>query len=179
MTTETLIGIAGPFSNSNPLPFSGNGVAVIDKVNGTNLVIPAGHVVTEISIRRLGLASSPNLTSGKSVAVGLLRDPAMGDPATDPRIFSGTPGVLTDTLNADAISDHKLDNGFIINLNNTTAPNGTQRAVQRDRVLCVQCGLGSSIVEGGVTIVVKHKPFSKAVAAFPLTPRNPLSLNNM
>ena len=61
-------------------------------------------------------------------------------------------------------------------MNATTNPNGTQRAVQRDRVLCVQCGLGASIVEGGVTIVVKHKPFSKSIAAFPLTPRNPLTL---
>ena len=176
MTTQSLIGIAGPFTNGNPLSFAGNGFPVIDKVNGGNLILPAGHIVTEISIRRLGLSSAADLTAGKAVAIGLLRDPAMGDPATDPRIFSGTPGVLTDTLNSDAITDHKLDNGFIINLNATTAPDGTQRAVQRDRVVCVQCGLGASITNGGVTLVVKHKPFSKSIAAFPLTPRNPLTL---
>ena len=176
MTTQTLIGIAGPFSVTNPLSYSGNGYAVTDKVNGTNLIIPAGHVVTELSIRRRGLASDADLTAGRSVAIGLLRVPAEGDPATDPRVFSGTPGVLTNTLNDDAITDHKLENGFIINLNATTAPDGTQRAVQRDRTLCVQCGLGSEINSGSVTIVVKHKPFSKSVAAYPLTPVNPLTI---
>lgn len=176
MTTQTLIGIAGPFTTTNTLPFGGNGVAVTDKVNGTPLIIPAGHVVTELSIRRRGLASDPALTPGKAVAIGLLRDPALGDPATDPRVFSGTPGVLTDTLNDDAITNHTLDNGFIINLNATTAPNGTQRAVQRDRTLCVQCGLGPLIDSGSVTLVVKHKPFSKSVASYPRTPVNPLTL---
>lgn len=176
MTTQSLIGIAGPFDGENTLPFDGNGVPVIDKVNGGNLIIPAGHIVTEISVRRLGLSTAPDLTAGKAVAVGLLRDPMEGDPATDPRVFSGTPGVLTDVLNEDAISDHKLDNGFVINLNATTAPDGTQRAVRRDRVVCVQCGLGPAITSGGVTLVVKHKPFSKSIAAFPLTPRNPLVL---
>lgn len=176
MTTQTLIGIAGPFSTTNTLPFNGNGVAVTDKVNGTPLIIPSGHIVTELSVQRLGLSTAPALTAGKAVAVGLLRVPAQGDPATDPRIFSGTPGVLTNTLNADAASSANADNGFIINLNATTAPDGTQRAVQRDRTLCVQCGLGSAIDSGGVTIVVKHKPFSKSVAAFPLTPVNPLTI---
>lgn len=171
MTTVTLFGVAGPFSMINPLPHDGNGTCINDKVGGTPLALPKGYIVTELSIRRRGTASDPDLTAGKSVAIGLERNPGLGDPATDPRMFTGTPGILTDDLNEDTVLDPAFNNdpkrpfrAFQINLNATTAPNGVHRADTRDRKFVCQCAMGNEITTGSLSFIIKCKPFSGSVA---------------
>ena len=171
MTTVTFFGIAGPFSAMSPLPHDGNGVYIVDKVCGTPIVLPRGHIITELAIRRRGTENDPDLTAGKSVAIGLERDPMMGDPATDPRMFTGTPGILTDDLNDDTVLDPNNNNdprrpfrAFQINLNATTTPNGVHRANTRDRPLVCQCALGNEIDQGSLSFIIKCKPFSSSVA---------------
>lgn len=171
MTTFTYFGVLGPFTQQVPLPHNGNGMKILDKVSGDPLILPRGHVITELSVRRRGTASDPDLTSGKSVAVGLERNLANGDPATDPRMFTGTPGILTDELNEDTVLDPSKNNdpnrpfrAFQVNLNATTAPNGIHRAEIIDRCIVAQCAMGDSITSGALSFIVKLKPFSQSVA---------------
>lgn len=171
MTTVSLFGVAGPFSLTNPLPSSGNGTRIVDKVTGNALMLPKGYIVTELSVRRRGTFTDPDLTAGKSVAVGLERDPILGDPVTDPRLFTGTPGALTDELNsiielvpASGSQPDRTFRGFLINLNATQRPDGVQRSALRDRYYVCQCALGSQIDSGALSFLIKHKPFSESVA---------------
>jgi hypothetical protein len=167
MTTVSLFGVQGPFTTTNTLPHDGNGVPIVDKVTGNNLVLPRGNVVTELSVRRRGTLNDPNLTSGKSVAVGLQRVPAEGDPVTDPRKLTGTPGVLTDDLNAQTIQVNGADDPFRtfnLNLNATTQSNNFHTGELRDRVLVSQCAMGAEINSGALSYVIKYKPFSGSVA---------------
>jgi len=170
MVQQSVFGIQGPFTLTNTLPHSGNGIAIVDKVLGTPLILPMGHVITELSMRRRGTLNDPNLTAGKSVAVGLLRNAGLGDPATDPRKFTGTPGILTDDLNAQTILNQATNNSleqpfrtFNINLNATTQANGFHTGELRDRTLVSQCAMGASITSGALSFVIKYKPFSGSV----------------
>jgi len=171
MTTVSYFGVLGPFTVQAPLPHDGNGMKILDKVTGNPIVLPKGDVLTELSVRRRGTASDPDLTAGKSVAVGLERIIANGDPATDPRMFTGTPGVLTDDLNEDTVLDPAKNNdpnrpfrAFNVNLNATTAPNGVHRAETIDRCIVAQCAMGEEITSGALSFIIKHKPFSRSVA---------------
>lgn len=148
MTTQSVFGVAGPFSVTNPLNFD-NEVALVDKVSGRQLVLPAGNVITEIEIQRRGSASDPNLTAGKSIAVGVVGDA---------RAFTGTPGALTNDLNAD------LENGEYVKLNDAADVLGVTRAYTTDQNVVLQCALGSSIISGSVAVILKYKGFSKSVA---------------
>jgi len=171
MAQQSVFGVQGPFTLTNTLPHTGNGVAIVDKVLGTALVLPMGNVVTELSVRRRGTLNDPNLTAGKSVAVGLQRNTSLGDPATDPRKFTGTPGVLTDDLNAQTVLDPATNNSleqpfrtFNINLNATTQANGFHTGELRDRTLVSQCAMGDMITSGALSFIIKYKPFSGSVA---------------
>jgi hypothetical protein len=151
MTTQSISGIAGPFTAMNPLSSAGNGFPLVEKTTSSNsiptqLVLPANAIVTEIQIHRGGDTA---LTAGKSIAVGVFGDA---------RVFTGTPGALTDTLNTNT------EAGQIINLNPTTSLTNTQSSYTTPKVMVVQCALGVSVTSGLVNIVVKYKSFSKSVA---------------
>lgn len=152
MTTQTICGVAGPWTALNPLVPSGNGYPLVEKTTSTNsvptpLVLPAGAIVTEIQIRRSG--DSTPISSGKSIAIGVF---------SEPRIFSGTPGALTDNLNTN------LEAGQIITVNPTTNITGMQSSYTTDKILVCQCALGTSITAGSICVVFKYKSYSKSVA---------------
>lgn len=152
MTTYTISGVAGPFSALNPLPSGGNGIPLVEKTTTahslpTQLVLPAGSIVTEIQIRRGG--DSVQITPGKSIAVGVFGDA---------RVFTGTPGALTDNLNINT------ESGQIINVNPTVSLANVQSSYTTPKILVVQCALGPSITAGQINVIVKYKTFSKSVA---------------
>ena len=148
MTTSTLFGVAGPFTVGAPLSFSAE-TNLVDKVSGLALVLPAGHICTEVQVQLRGTTNADFLTTGKAIAVGI---------AGDVRKFTGSPGVLTDDLNADA------ETGQVVKIDPTTTANGLMRAETTAKNYVIQCGLGASVIAGSVAVVVKHKPFSKSVA---------------
>jgi hypothetical protein len=152
MTTNSICGVAGPFTALNPLTPAGNGFALVEKTTSTNsvptpLVLPAGAIVTEIQIKRSGDITL--LTAGKSIAIGVFGDA---------RVFTGTPGALTDNLNTNT------DVGQIINVNPTTNITGIQSSYTTDKNLVCQCALGASITAGSICVVIKYKSYSKSVA---------------
>lgn len=152
MTTNSISGVAGPFTALNPLTAAGNGFVLVEKTTSTNslptpVVLPAGAIVTEIQVRRGG--DTVALTAGKSIAVGVFGDA---------RVFTGTPGALTDALNTNT------ESGIIINVNPTTSLANTQSSYTTAKTLVVQCALGVSVTAGQVNVIVKYKSFSKSVA---------------
>jgi len=152
MTTNSICGVAGPFTALNPLTPSGNGFPLVEKTTSSNsiptpLVLPTGAIVTEIQIRRSGDTTA--LTAGKSIAVGVFGDA---------RVFTGTPGALTNNLNTN------LEAGQIININPTTNITGIQSSYTTDKVLVCQCALGTSVTDGSICVIIKYKSYSKSVA---------------
>jgi len=152
MTTYTISGVAGPFTALNPLSSAGNGFPLVEKTTTANslptqLALPAGAIVTEVQIRRGG--DSVPITAGKSIAVGVFGDA---------RIFTGTPGALTDNLNTNT------ESGVIINVNPTTSLANTQSSYTTAKIIVVQCALGPSVTAGQVNVIIKYKSFSKSVA---------------
>lgn len=147
MTEQSLFGIAGPFTVASPLASVGNGTPLTDKVRGTNLVLPAGSIITEVQIQKRG-DNTTLLTAGKSVAVGV---------SGNARVFTGTPGALTDNLNTG------LENYQAVKLNPTDI-SGMNTSYTTNQTIVVQCALGVSITSGSVAVVIKYKPYSKSVA---------------
>lgn len=157
MTTTTVHGIAGPFTNS-----PGNRLEpttefqLIDKVKKTPLILPTGNEVVEVIIRRradLGDVSM-DLTPGRGVAIGV---------NGDPRVFTGTPGIITDSLNLfDATS--KTPYRHFVRLDPSTTFNRVSNVYQDDRNFVLQSGFGGNIINGGVSVILKYKPFPESVA---------------
>lgn len=152
MTTQSLFGVAGPFTCENPLRYDTE-TQLLDKVRGTPIVLPAGNIVTDIQIQQRGdsvSTASPQLTAGKSIAVGV---------AGDPRAFTGMPGALTDDLRDD------LENGIYFRVDQVAADTlGVTRAYTTDKNVVIQCAMGEKIESGSVAVVVKFRPYSKSVA---------------
>lgn len=148
MTTQSLFGVAGPFTSLDPLLASVE-TPLIDKVSGRNIILPAGSIVTELQIQRRGEPTAELLTAGKAIAVGI---------EGNPRCFTDTPGALTDDLNSEE------EDGQIVKLDPTTSASGLVKADTVDKTVVIQCGMGASVESGSVAVIIKYKPFSKSVA---------------
>lgn len=157
MTTQTVFGIAGPFEdNPGDRLEPTTEFQLIDKVKKTPLILPTGNEVVEIIMRRradLGDVSM-DLTPGRGIAVGV---------NGDPRVFTGTPGIITDALNVfDSTSDTPYRH--FVRLDPSTTFNRVSKVYQDDRNFVLQSSLGGNVINGGVSVILKYKPFPESVA---------------
>lgn len=157
MTTETVHGIAGPFTDTPGDRLEpATEYELIDKVEKTPLILPTGNEVVEIIMRRradLGDVSM-DLTPGRGIAVGV---------NGDPRVFTGTPGIITDDLNVfDAASSTPYRH--FIRLDPSTTFNRVETVYQDDRTFVLQSAFGGNVIDGGVSVIIKYKPFPESVA---------------
>jgi hypothetical protein len=157
MTTTTVHGIAGPFTDvvGNRLE-PNTEFELIDKVRKTPLILPAGNEVVEIIMRRradLGDATM-DLTPGRGIAVGY---------TGNPRVFTGTPGIITDELNVfDANSS--VPYRHFVRLDPSTTFNRVSEVEQSDQTFVLQSAFGGNVTDGGVSVIIKYKPFPESVA---------------
>lgn len=159
MTTTTIFGIAGPFSNvaGNRLEPTTEFI-LLDKITRSALILPAGNVVTEIAVRRRAdQGMSYDLTSGRGIAVGV---------NSHPRLFTGTPGILTNDLN---VLDLTPDNPLIpythfVKVDPTSNISKLLQTSTQDQTFVLQSAFGGNVIDGGVSVVIKYKPFSDSVA---------------
>ena len=159
MTTHTVFGIAGPFNDQPEERLeAGTEFVLVEKATREPLILPAGNVVIEVSISRRGDSGdiTDDLTPGRGISVGI---------DNDPRLFLGTPGAITDELNT---FDTTPDNEFIpytyfMKVDPATAINNMLRSDTRDRTFVLQSSFGGNVTSGGVSVVIKYKPFSVSV----------------
>lgn len=174
MTTNSIFGVAGPFTDE-----SGNRLEpniefnLVDKITGQALIVPAGNIVTEIAMRRragLGDAET-DLTPGRGISVGF---------EGDPRVLIGTPGVITDELNDFVVEtfitldendcpvtntrDPYIPYTHFLRIDPSTNVVRIQRASHDNRKLVLQSAFGGNVTSGGISVVVKYKPFSDSIA---------------
>jgi len=174
MTTISIFGIAGPFEDEAGKRLEPDTeFELLDKVKKLPLVIPAGNIVTEIAVRRradLGDASM-DLTPGRGISVGF---------AGDPRVLIGTPGIITDELNefvpevvvtldengcpVETIRDPYVPYTHFLRVDPSTNVVRIQRSSQDNRTLVLQSAFGGNVITGGVSVVIKYKPFSESIA---------------
>lgn len=160
MTTTSIFTIAGPFSDvAGSRLEPGTEYPLVNKVKGTPAILPANCIVTEIAIRRKAPEGNvaSDLTPGRGIAVGV---------AGNPRTFTGTPGVITDFLNAFDLAPEDpnvpyihvakfvpTEDMFLNSYSNT-----------QNQALVLQSAFGGNVISGGVSVVIKYKPFSDSVA---------------
>ena len=160
MTTQSIFGVAGPFTILNPLtPLSE--VNFYEKMNSTQILsIPANNIVTEIFIKKKdnnvafgGGALSTDLTPNRGIGVGLKTVGA--------RLFTGTPGALTNILNSYDITSQTYP--YTCKLDPIDNPNDLIRSFTQSQEIVCQSAFGGNITSGSIAIVVKYKPFSDSV----------------
>ena len=160
MTTYTVFGVAGPFSDTAGERLEpGTEYTLVDKTKQTALTLPAGSIVTELFVRRRGAENETtyDLTAGRGIAVGV---------NGDPRVFTGTPGVSTDELNTyDVNPDNTLyPYVYVAMLNPTQDLFHQTRSYTKNKTFVLQSAFGGNVVNGGVSVVIKYKSFSESVA---------------
>jgi hypothetical protein len=157
MTTISIFGIAGPF---NDIPGErlepDTEYQLVDKVTRDPIILPAGNIVTEITARRRADEGdiTQDLTPGRSIAVGI---------EGNARIFTGTPGFITDELN-DFDDDGEIPYNHFTKLNPTTTIPRIQTTYHNDKNIVLQSAFGGNVIDGGITIIIKYKPFSESIA---------------
>jgi hypothetical protein len=171
MTTISVFGIAGPISDTSGNRLESNTeYKLLNKVSKTPIVIPAGHIVTEIAMRRRADANT-DLTPGRGISVGF---------EDDPRVLIGTPGVITDELNQFVPETFiTLDENncpvtntrepyvpytHFLRLDPSTNVVRIQRSSHENRTVVLQSAFGGNVTSGGVSVVIKYKPFSDSIA---------------
>lgn len=159
MTTQTIFGVAGPFADQAGERLEpATEFVLVEKATRQPLILPAGHVVVEISIKRRGDDGTvtDDLTPGRGISVGI---------DGDPRLFLGTPGAITDELNTfDTTPDNELiPYTYFMKVDPATAINNMLRCDTRNRTFVLQSAFGGNVISGGVSVVIKHKPFSVSV----------------
>jgi hypothetical protein len=160
MTTNTIFAVAGPFADVAGQRLEPNTeYTLLLKSSGSTAILPANSIVTEIEIKRKAPENdvTVDLTPGRGVTVGL---------DGYPRLFTGTPGILTNTLNLYDVNpkDSKNPYPFIAKL----VPNNfnfilNSLSFTQDHNFVLQSGFGGNIISGGLAVIIKYKPFSESV----------------
>lgn len=156
MTTNTVFAIAGPFSNvAGERLEPATEFVLVEKAKRTPVIIPAGNIVTEIAIKRRGDEGdvADDLTPGRGISCGV---------DGNARLFLGTPGVITDDLNAFDMtpSNDLYPYSYYAKVDPSTDINKFLISNTRDKTLVLQSAFGGNVISGGVSVVVKYKPFS-------------------
>jgi hypothetical protein len=160
MTTTTIYAVAGPFSDVagqrlEPM----TEYNLVTKVKGVNVVLPANNIITEISIKRKAPDgdATADLTAGRGIAIGV---------SGSPRIFTGTPGIITDDLNAYDLTpaDPKIPYIHISKFVPTADMFLRSFSSTQNQQIVLQSAFGGNVTSGGVAVIIKYKPFSESVA---------------
>jgi hypothetical protein len=160
MTTNTIFAVAGPFADiAGQRIEPATEYTLLLKAGGTSAILPANSIVTEVEIKRKATENdvSVDLTPGRCIAIGI---------DNFPRLLTGTPGILTDTLNQYDINPDNdnyhypfvaklVPNNFNFLLNSVS--------FTQDHTFVLQSGFGGNIISGGVSVVIKYKSFSESV----------------
>lgn len=158
MTTISLFTVAGPFTD-----VAGNRLEpatetfLLDKVTKDPIILPAGNIVTEITARRRGDEGDviQDLTPGRGIAVGI---------NGDARVFTGTPGYITDELNDFDIASTTTPYNHLTKLDPSTTVPLIQTTYHEDKNIVLQAAFGGNVTEGGISVIIKYKPFSESIA---------------
>lgn len=160
MTTTTVFGVAGPFTD-----VAGNRLepatefTLLSKVKLQPVIIPANNIVTEVSIRRKAPEGNVayDLTPGRGIAVGV---------SGNARAFTGTPGIITDDINAFDLNPTNPDYPYIFASNLLPTNDMFLRSFSstQNSTVVLQSAFGGNVTSGGVSVIIKYKPISDSVA---------------